>query len=132
MKAIFALLFIALISSGILSPANASMLPGIPGNSSVSVSSALKKFNQLSKKEIRKRKAEVKNVWKKFKKKENHSGAETSQLLLIILAILLPPLAVYLYQEEITAYFWISILLWFLFIIPGVIFALLVVTDTIQ
>ncbi|TMI96923.1 MAG: YqaE/Pmp3 family membrane protein [Bacteroidetes bacterium] len=51
--------------------------------------------------------------------------------LLIVLAILLPPLAVYLHEGEINGKFWLSILFWFLFIIPGVIYALLVVTNTI-
>jgi len=53
-------------------------------------------------------------------------------VLLIILAILLPPLAVYLHQGEINSKFWISLLLTLLFFIPGVIYALLVVTGEID
>nr|WP_225840855.1 YqaE/Pmp3 family membrane protein [Rufibacter glacialis] len=49
---------------------------------------------------------------------------------MIVLAILLPPLAVFLH-EGLGSRFWISILLTLLFFIPGVIFALLVVTDSI-
>lgn len=56
--------------------------------------------------------------------------ADTNQVLLIILAILIPPLAVGL-KEGINNRFWISLLLTLLFFIPGVIYALLVVTDTI-
>ncbi|ALJ01095.1 hydrogenase expression protein [Rufibacter tibetensis] len=48
----------------------------------------------------------------------------------IILAILIPPLAVFLH-EGLGSRFWISLLLTLLFIIPGIVYALLVVTDTI-
>jgi uncharacterized membrane protein YqaE (UPF0057 family) len=44
---------------------------------------------------------------------------------------LLPPLAVYLHQGVINTKFWISILLTLCFWIPGVIYALLVVLDSI-
>ncbi|AKQ47617.1 hydrogenase expression protein [Rufibacter radiotolerans] len=50
--------------------------------------------------------------------------------LKLVLAILLPPLAVYLH-EGIGTRFWVSILLTLLFFLPGVIYALLVVTDSI-
>ncbi|MBK7885425.1 MAG: YqaE/Pmp3 family membrane protein [Chitinophagaceae bacterium] len=56
--------------------------------------------------------------------------AETQVLtlcLLVILAILLPPLAVYLHQGEINTKFWISLLLTLLFWLPGIIYALIVV-----
>jgi uncharacterized membrane protein YqaE (UPF0057 family) len=56
--------------------------------------------------------------------------ADVDLVLLIILAILLPPLAVGL-KEGITNRFWISLLLTILFFVPGVIYALLVVTDSI-
>lgn len=48
----------------------------------------------------------------------------------IILAILLPPLAVFLH-DGIGTSFWINIILTLLFVLPGIIHALLVVTDTI-
>ncbi|KAA6432600.1 YqaE/Pmp3 family membrane protein [Rufibacter glacialis] len=62
-----------------------------------------------------------------------HALRETnalSDIVMIVLAILLPPLAVFLH-EGLGSRFWISILLTLLFFIPGVIFALLVVTDSI-
>jgi len=58
------------------------------------------------------------------------SPDQVELIVLIILAILLPPLAVFLHSG-ISTKFWISILLWICFILPGVIYALLVVTDTI-
>lgn len=60
----------------------------------------------------------------------NEMQADSSKILLIILAILIPPLAVGL-KEGIGNRFWISLLLTLLFFIPGVIYALLVVTDSI-
>ncbi|QEC46061.1 YqaE/Pmp3 family membrane protein [Pseudobacter ginsenosidimutans] len=58
-------------------------------------------------------------------------AAETDQVLLAILAILLPPLAVYLKEGEINSKFWISLILTLLFWIPGVVYALLVVFDAV-
>lgn len=74
----------------------------------------------------------------KAQKKEIKTGikgilrenASESTILKVILAVLLPPLAVFIH-EGITTRFWISLLLTLLFWIPGVIYALLVVTDSI-
>jgi uncharacterized membrane protein YqaE (UPF0057 family) len=90
--------------------------------------SAVNEFKNLSKKE---RKARIKEVKKELKayKAAKKAGAEpsTNTLLLVILAILLPPLAVYLHQGEINTKFWISLLLTLLFWLPGVIYALIVI-----
>lgn len=51
-------------------------------------------------------------------------------VLLVILAILVPPLAVYL-ARGIGTEFWISVILWFCLILPGIIYAILVVLDEI-
>ena len=72
---------------------------------------------------------------KEFKKevrealKQDRRGGDLS-IIKIILAVLLPPLAVFLHVG-IGTQFWISLILTLLFWIPGVIYALLVVTDTI-
>lgn len=72
---------------------------------------------------------------KEFKKdmrealKQDRRGGGVS-IIKIILAVLLPPLAVFLHVGLGTQ-FWISLILTLLFWIPGVIYALLVVTDTI-
>lgn len=60
--------------------------------------------------------------------KSGARAADTSTILLVILAILLPPLAVFLYEEAITTKFWISLLLTLLLFVPGIIYAILVVT----
>lgn len=55
------------------------------------------------------------------------SRAEVDTIVLAILAILLPPLAVYLFDDAISTNFWVDLLLTFLFWIPGIIFAFLVI-----
>lgn len=74
-------------------------------------------------------KAEKRELKKEVKEAMYQTGSRTS-IIEIILAVLLPPLAVFLH-DGIGTSFWISIILTLLFIIPGVIYALLVVTDTI-
>jgi uncharacterized membrane protein YqaE (UPF0057 family) len=76
-------------------------------------------------------KAEKKEFKKEVREalKQDRRGGGVS-IIKIILAILLPPLAVFLHVGLGTQ-FWISLILTLLFWIPGVIYALLVVTDTI-
>lgn len=96
------------------------------------VTSAVDEFKNLSRHERKTRIKEAKKVLKDYKAdKRAGRAAETDQVLLAILAILLPPLAVYLKEEEVNSKFWISLILTLLFWIPGVIFALLVVFDVI-
>ena len=76
-------------------------------------------------------KAEKKELKKELKEalKQDRGGGRTS-IVEIILAIILPPLAVFLH-DGIGTSFWINIILTLLFFLPGVIHALLVVTDSI-
>ncbi|PRY15618.1 uncharacterized membrane protein YqaE (UPF0057 family) [Pontibacter ummariensis] len=74
-------------------------------------------------------KAEKKELKRDLKEVMRQGGSRTS-IVEIILAVLLPPLAVFLH-EGIGSSFWISVILTLLFYIPGIIYALLVVTDTI-
>ncbi|WP_250419056.1 MULTISPECIES: YqaE/Pmp3 family membrane protein [Pontibacter] len=74
-------------------------------------------------------KAEKKELKKELREAMKQSGSRVS-IVEVILAVLLPPLAVFLH-DGIGTSFWISIILTLLFWIPGVIYALLVVTDTI-
>jgi len=62
-------------------------------------------------------------------KKEKKAGREASDntVLLCILAVLLPPLAVYLHEGEVNNRFWISLLLTLLFWFPGIIYALIII-----
>ncbi len=93
-----------------------------------SVSEAMAEFKSLSKQDRKARIKEVKKEIKHFKaEKKNSAAPSTNTLLLVILAILLPPLAVYLHQGEINNKFWISLLLTILGFLPGIIYALIVV-----
>ena len=56
-----------------------------------------------------------------------YQDAETNTILLVILAILLPPVAVLVHQGELNSKFWIALLLTLLFYLPGLIYALLVI-----
>ena len=134
MKKIFSsLLMVTMMIS--LTPLQSSAVVILPGSSEpnpATFKAAFAEFKSLSKKEQKVRIKEAKKQVKDFKKeKKSNKSANVEMWLLIVLAILLPPLAVYLHQGEINGKFWLSILFWFLFIIPGVIYALLVVTNTI-
>jgi uncharacterized membrane protein YqaE (UPF0057 family) len=133
MKKIFSSLLIAALSISMIPlPSYASSLPGGGEPDPTTVKAALAEFKNLSKHERKERIKEVKKEWRLFKKEnKGNKSRKVEQVVLIILAILLPPLAVYLHQGEINGRFWLSLLLWFLFILPGVIYALLVVTDSI-
>lgn len=132
MKKILAILLTASIAFSMITPASASLVPVNNEPNAKTVKAALAEFKNLSKKERKERIKNVKKEWKQFNQvnKENKKS-KVEQVVLIILAILLPPLAVYLHQGEVNGKFWLSLLLWFLFILPGVIYALLVVTDTV-
>ncbi len=58
---------------------------------------------------------------------EDVNATDTNTLLLVIIAILLPPLAVFLYEGEINKNFWINLLLTLLLYIPGLIHALILI-----
>ncbi|WNJ21097.1 YqaE/Pmp3 family membrane protein [Pontibacter sp. G13] len=86
---------------------------------------------QMSKKDMKAqkkalRKAARKAFWQSLKQKD---GAE--MLLIIIVTIFIPFLGVLLYDEYLSNRVLISLLLTFLFFIPGLIYSLLVVTGAI-
>jgi uncharacterized membrane protein YqaE (UPF0057 family) len=93
------------------------------------IKGAIELFKSLTKKErkglIREAKKEIKLF--KANKREGKDDADTNTLLLVIVAILLPPLAVYLHDNAINTHFWISLILTLLFWLPGVIYALVIV-----
>ena len=135
MKSVFTRVLIVLFTfTFVYAPVN-SVAMSVPASSTpttepdpAAVKAAMEEFKSLSRKE---RKARVKDVKKELKqfKADKRAGKKASDdtVLLVILAILLPPLAVYLHQGEVNTKFWISILLTLLFWIPGVIYALIVI-----
>lgn len=74
----------------------------------------------------------TKSVKKSVIKSKSAAPSEDSQFWLeVILAIIIPPLGVYIHEKDINDKFWISLLLTVLFWLPGAIYAILVVTETI-
>jgi uncharacterized membrane protein YqaE (UPF0057 family) len=90
------------------------------------VQSAVSDFKSLSKKEKKERFKQIKKTVKDYKANKS-AEPSTNTLLLVILAILLPPLAVYLHEGEINNKFWIDLILTLLLWLPGVIYALIVI-----
>lgn len=82
-------------------------------------------WDNMSRKEKRAKKRALKKELKKMKKQKRATDDRT--ILLVILAFLLPPLAVYLYEDAITNKFWISLILSLLVWVPGIIYALYVI-----
>lgn len=115
-------------------PASHSKPAGTPDKQTVSA--AIKEFKDLSRKERKSRIKEAKKAFKEYRaKKKMRDDGDVELLLLVILAILLPPLAVFLKEGELNVKFWISLilsllvfLLWPLWLI-AVAYALLVVFD---
>lgn len=103
------------------------------------IKSAVDEFSNLSKSEKKSRLKDVKKALKEYKKakREGKSDDDARLILLVILAILLPPLAVFLKEEELNYKFVLSLLLCLLAIISfvwwiiPVLYALLVVFDVL-
>ena len=94
----------------------------------VVVTDAIREFKSLSRVDRKARVAEAKMMIKEYKAaKKANAEPSTNTVLLAILAVLLPPLAVYLKEGVINGKFWLSLVLTLLFWIPGVIYALIVV-----
>lgn len=122
-----------------ITPAPTFVIPFTPiTNHTISLKEALKELKNISRSERKSRIKAVKAALKEYRANKNaENEPSTNQLLMIILAILLPPLAVYLHEGEVNTKFWISLILtllvifsFFLWIIP-VIYSLLVVLDLI-
>ena len=112
------------VSASVIIPAGKTSSGPTPAE----VKSATDAFHGLSKKERRMKVRDVKKEIKAFTiAKKAGKEPSTNTLLLAILSILLPPLAVYLYEGEITSHFWISLILTLLFWLPGIIYALIII-----
>ena len=139
MKKILSRLFFLVVFTAILVPSFAALpTPASPSTTSADPSStldkerfdeAMKEFKSLSRHDTKARVKEAKKTLKQYKADKRAGKAEPSDntVLLVILAILLPPLAVYLSQGQINTKFWISLILTLCFWIPGVIYALIVI-----
>jgi len=110
-----------------LTPANTYAVKPVnpPGKQEIkdAKKAAKKEWKSLSKDERKSRKTEIKQAIKQAKE----SASDTNMLLLVILAILLPPLAMFLYEGSATNRFWISLILTILGFLPGLIYTLVVI-----
>jgi uncharacterized membrane protein YqaE (UPF0057 family) len=107
-------------SAAIIAPSSTSHTEPGPA----AVKAALAEFKSLSKSERKQKLKKAKRELKTYKQAKKR-GAEpsTNTILLVILAILLPPLAVYLHQGEINNKFWITLLLFLLGITGALLFS---------
>jgi uncharacterized membrane protein YqaE (UPF0057 family) len=129
MKRMFTRMLVLLLAfTTITSSSFAAFTPTSTEPDPAKVKAAMTEFKSLSKKEKNERISKVKSAINDFKaKKGTAAEPSTNTILLVILALLLPPLAVYLHEGEINSKFWISLILTLLFWVPGVIYALIVV-----
>jgi uncharacterized membrane protein YqaE (UPF0057 family) len=129
-KLLFTFFALSVIATNFSANATVLIIPAsnIAEPDPATVKTAIEDFKNLNRKEKRERLKFVKKEIKAFKAaRKTGKETDTNTLLYVILAILLPPLAVYLHQGEINNKFWISLLLTLLFWLPGVIYALIVI-----
>ena len=130
-KVLLSLLTLLIIGTSVTNSSAALIIPAsynAENPDPATVKAAMEAFKSLPRRERNEKIKEVKKELKAFNAaKRAGKGASTNTILLVILAILLPPLAVYLHQGEINKKFWICLLLTLLFFVPGVIYALVVI-----
>jgi uncharacterized membrane protein YqaE (UPF0057 family) len=126
------LIFTAVLFSAIgLSSINtyAAILPPATSKTEAQIKEAVNEFNSLSKNDKKERVSKVKAAVQQYKDNlKSGDSIDDNKLLAIIFSILIPPVGVVLYENKVTTKFWISLLLTFIFWLPGVIYSLLVVT----
>ena len=117
--------FNSTVQAAILPPASTQEL-----KTEAQIKEAVSEFNTLSKSEKKDRASKVKSAIQQYKSTlKSGDKIDDNKLLAIIFAILIPPVGVVLYENKVTTKFWISLLLTFIFWLPGMIYSLLVVTD---
>ncbi len=95
--------------------------------SETAVASAPHANKEMTRKEKREMRKGLKQKIREAVRNAKEQGASDDLVLLIILAILLPPLAMFVYEDGATNRFWISLLLTLLFYLPGLIYTLVVI-----
>jgi uncharacterized membrane protein YqaE (UPF0057 family) len=131
-KSVYILTVIALISI-FHSTAMAAILPptkSADAKTAVIINESVSEFKNLSKTDKKESISKVKAAIQQYKTNlKLGEKIDDNKLLAIIFAILIPPVGVVLYENKVTTKFWISLLLTFIFWLPGMIYSLLVVTD---
>lgn len=128
-------LFIALIGVMSFQTAGAVSYPAPAAiQTEVATTASKKELKQMKRAERKAAKKERKAMRKQLKKDlkaaikdfKNSNQSDVGFALLIILGVLIPPLAMLLY-DGLSARFWISLLLTLLFFLPGMIYTLYVI-----
>lgn len=89
---------------------------------------AFEDLKNMPKKERNSKLRQARKAIKEFKAaKKAGNETDTNTLLLVVLAILLPPLAVYLHEQETNTKFWVTLLLFLLGIAGAVFFSWLLI-----
>ena len=128
-KIIFTIVLFSAIALSSISTYGA-ILPPASTKTEAQIKEAVNEFNSLSKNDKKERVSKVKAAVQQYKANlKNGERINDNKLLAIIFAILIPPVGVVLYENKVTTKFWISLLLTFIFWLPGMIYSLLVVTD---
>ncbi|MGL4598099.1 MAG: YqaE/Pmp3 family membrane protein [Bacteroidia bacterium] len=121
-----------------LSPANTTQeTPAVAAQTTKSEKTSLAKTAKKPevKKVAEKKNSPIKNTVAKIKKATKENAPATSDdkfILAIILAIFFPCIGVLIWEGDITTNFWVALLLMFLFWLPGIIFAILVITGNLS
>lgn len=109
-------------------------LPALPLRDSLSeehksiTREAFMAFKTLPKAERKERlKKARQEIRRYYASKKSGKETDTNTLILVVLAILLPPVAVYLHQQETNTKFWITLLLFLLGIAGAVFFSWLLI-----
>lgn len=127
-------LLILLLFVGLLSPVGAVVNPVKPTETEkeAAIREEVRQYREELKAMSGKERRALKRQQRKAAKaaaREMKASGDIDMALMVVLAILLPPLAVYIHEGYTTNRFWISILLTLLFWLPGVIYALLVILE---
>jgi len=89
--------------------------------------------NQPVSQTLKVKKKEIRHAVKQSRKNKatltKHLGMSNAGLLLIILAVLVPPLAMFIFDEGLSNRFWISLILTFIGYVPGLIYTLVVILN---
>lgn len=95
------------------------------GEANETITNAVDEFRSLPRAERRERIRDARQEMDMFHRTDQDAG-DMEKLLPILITILLPPLAVGLYDHGLSSRFWIALLLSLAFYIPGLVYALMV------
>lgn len=122
-----------------------SVIAAVPAHAAIVIQptaekTAVEEAPAMTKRQLRQQKRQERRAERKAKRAKRKAAwqaikgwwknrASDDLLLIIIITILLPPLGMYLFEGDFTDRVLISLLLWLLFYLPGLIYTLIVILD---